>query len=673
MNAQGPARAQLAYRTLAVLTAAKVPPADVAPMTARAVSHAIGISHVLDSKRLLSTLSEDEIPNRASIIECCMGLVTVDPVTKLMKLAHFDIEQYMQTHRENLFSWKDKLMLANITLAYLSMDAFSLGPFRQASKFIGRLEEYPFLDYASRHWGHHAREAMLIQDADAEEGKHDLIENICHLLDNRIKLASSLQVCHLTSRPSEVRNVLLRSNEKDFALHADNFSSVSKLQVAARFGLSSIARKLMENHPNSVSDQDELGTSTLHEAAQAGWEDLADTLLKAGAPPLLKDKKEKTPLYYAALNGNTDIVSLISEAIQNEILSEQSSSADLSSGRNGTVPMSKDLGDPSSLEEAFCDAAEAGKLDVIVSLLKYRVNLADSKKRGESALMLAIHGEHEKILEVLLAAGASFSCPEFSPSKHIPLHHAVRCSNEDMISILLDRGANVVTRDEFRRTALFETLNCHSLDGAHLLLDQGIDLSSCDYKGNTVLHEAICRRASDHASLFIGQGIELNNFNEEGLTPLHLAARHNNCRIVDEILKKGADVDIIDRQDGWTPLMYAASNGSAQLCHILLAYGANLAKVSSDNKTPLMIAANAGHYDLARILLESGADVNDQSTGSPTPLLLAAAAGHTHLVQLLLAHGADANVLDHRSNSALDLAAAADHLSAVRALLRDWP
>ena len=75
------------------------------------------MSHVLDSNRCLSKLSEDEIPNPASIIECCMALVAIDPVIRAVTLAHSDIAQYMQTHWEVLFSWKEKLMLANITLA----------------------------------------------------------------------------------------------------------------------------------------------------------------------------------------------------------------------------------------------------------------------------------------------------------------------------------------------------------------------------------------------------------------------------------------------------------------------------------------------------------------------------------------------------------------------------
>lgn len=183
--------------------------------------------------------------------------------------------------------------------------------------------------------------------------------------------------------------------------------------------------------------------------------------------------------------------------------------------------------------------------------------------------MLSIGG-HEKILGVLLEDKACISCPDFSPSGQIPLHQAIRCSNDNMVFMLLDNGADVETRDEVSRTALSETLECHDLDGAVLLLSQGINISSCDRERDTVLHEAARGGAVEHASLFIDQGIELKEFNEECLTPLHLAARHGHIRIVNDLLRKGAEVDVIDQQAKWTPLMYAASTGSTQLCQILL-------------------------------------------------------------------------------------------------------
>ena len=161
------------------------------------------VYHVLDSNKGLSKLSEDAIPNPLSIIECCMGLIAIDPVTEVVALAHFDIAQYMEKYWEHLFSWREKLMLANITLAYLSMDAFSTGPCRQADAFIRRLEMYPFLEYASRHWGYHAREAMSLRDANAEQGKLKCIGDVNRFLDARVNLDSSLQICDITSRPSK--------------------------------------------------------------------------------------------------------------------------------------------------------------------------------------------------------------------------------------------------------------------------------------------------------------------------------------------------------------------------------------------------------------------------------------------------------------------------------------
>ena len=162
-------RVQLATRTLALLTAA--PTTAVVPMTAEAISHATGIAQVLGSEDRLLSLREDEIPNAESIAECCMGLVAIDPVTRIVTLAHFDIAQYMQTHWDELFSGKEKLMLAHITLAYLSLGFFSIGLCLQADALSKRLEAYPFLDYASRYWGHHAREAISLQDADTKNGK----------------------------------------------------------------------------------------------------------------------------------------------------------------------------------------------------------------------------------------------------------------------------------------------------------------------------------------------------------------------------------------------------------------------------------------------------------------------------------------------------------------------
>lgn len=129
---QAIARTHLAMRTLALLTAAQE------PLTAEALCHAMGIALVLDSCAEPLELIEDEIPNPASVVECCMGLVAVDPVTSIVTLAHYDIEQHMRMRWNDVFTrCPEDVRLARWCMAYISLATFSSGPCYEA-KALGR-------------------------------------------------------------------------------------------------------------------------------------------------------------------------------------------------------------------------------------------------------------------------------------------------------------------------------------------------------------------------------------------------------------------------------------------------------------------------------------------------------------------------------------------------------
>ena len=89
-----------------------------------------------------------------------------------------------------------------------------------------------------------------------------------------------------------------------------------------------------------VFDRDESGTSALHEAARAGWNELVDMLLKAGAPQSPMNKEEKIPVYHAAQNSNTKIKLLISKnESEDKSLPEWSGPSNLPSGPIELSPM----------------------------------------------------------------------------------------------------------------------------------------------------------------------------------------------------------------------------------------------------------------------------------------------------------------------------------------------
>ena len=79
---------------------------------------------------------------------------------------------------------------------------------------------------------------------------------------------------------------------------------------------------------------------------------------------------------------------------------------------------------------------------------------------------------------------------------------------------------------------------------------------------------------------------------------LHAAVAGRNADAVGAILDQGADPDA-RQQQGYTPLMGAASSGREDLVDQLLARGADPALRSDDGKTAAAVPREHGHAALA--------------------------------------------------------------------------
>jgi ankyrin repeat protein len=119
---------------------------------------------------------------------------------------------------------------------------------------------------------------------------------------------------------------------------------------------------------------------------------------------------------------------------------------------------------------------------------------------------------------------------------------------------------------------------------------------------------------------------------------------------------------------GVTPLMYAATYGTAEELELLIAAGADVNARNEFNGTPLICAA--GDPVKSRILIEHGADVNARSDAGRTPLMVAARhRENVDLVRLLLAKGADARAVSAQQGSALLEAAQYGDIDVMRLLI----
>uniref|UniRef100_A0A8C3T549 Nuclear factor kappa B subunit 1 n=1 Tax=Chelydra serpentina TaxID=8475 RepID=A0A8C3T549_CHESE len=208
-----------------------------------------------------------------------------------------------------------------------------------------------------------------------------------------------------------------------------------------------------------------------------------------------------------------------------------------------------------------------------------------------------------------------------------------------------------------------------------------------DENGDNVLHLAIIHLHSELVRNLIEVVLDFNSDdiinmrNDLYQTPLHLAVITKQADVVEDLLRAGADVSLLDRH-GNSILHLAAKEGDDTILNILLkhkktspminhsngeglnvihmavmansipclrqmiAAGADVnAQEQKSGRTALHLAVEQENISLAgSLLLEGDADVDSTTYDGTTPLHIAAGRGSTKLTALLKAAGADPHI-----------------------------
>merc|ERR1712142_1456149 len=245
--------------------------------------------------------------------------------------------------------------------------------------------------------------------------------------------------------------------------------------------------------------------------------------------------------------------------------------------------------------------------------------------------------------------------------------------HEELVTLLLSRGADIEHRDKKGFTPLILAATAGHDKVVEILLNHGADIEAqSDRTDYTPLSLAASGGYTNIIKLLLAHGAEINSRtgSKLGISPLMLAAMNGHTAAVKLLLDMGSDINAQIETNRNTALTLACFQGRHEVVSLLLDRKANVEHRAKTGLTPLMEAASGGYVEVGRVLLDKGADVNAQPVPSSrdTALTIAADKGHYRFVELLLSRGAQVDVRNKKGNSSLWLAANGGHLDVVQLL-----
>ena len=148
-------------------------------------------------------------------------------------------------------------------------------------------------------------------------------------------------------------------------------------------------------------------------------------------------------------------------------------------------------------------------------------------------------------------------------------------------------------------------------------------------------------KALAESGVVIINDVSTKNRTEKGKTysyPVHTAALHDGTAVMKWLFDAGVDVNT--QSSGFTALQIAAERGHTRIVMDLIKAGADVNLAGERGVTPLHQAAYKGHDGVVVALITAGADIHKLTTHGKTALGYAERHNHEKIVKLLKHFGA---------------------------------
>ena len=340
-------------------------------------------------------LDPENVADVEDLVSVCAGLVVVDRESAIIRLVHYTTQEYFERVKD---AWNPGAQsdIARTCLTYLSFNAFRSGSCFTDEQFEKRLRQNPFLDYAARHWGDHAR-AIEVEVSDLA----------CSFL-----LESGSLSC--------AEQVLLVPGSR-FRGYSQTFPVGTNLHLTARFALPRITQKLLTSLKGGTTDvvnvADNWNQAALSIAAEYGHNELVKLLLDAGAEVNAQGGGYGNALQVASYIGYEQVIKL---------LLHRGADINAQGGLYGNALQAASIG---------------GHEQVVKLLLEQGANVNAQGGQYGNALQAASVSGHKQIVKLLFNQGAKINTQ--GGHYNNALYAASIKGDEQVVKLLLNQGAKI--------------------------------------------------------------------------------------------------------------------------------------------------------------------------------------------------------------------------------------
>ncbi|KAL8853005.1 MAG: hypothetical protein Q9221_002153 [Calogaya cf. arnoldii] len=492
----------------------------------------VELQHALAAESTESSLGVDDefIINADHIIYACAGLITLDKKTNVIRMVHYSAQEYFSANRQTHFP-RGHEDVATVCLKYLASDLFSNGRSKDKTEVKRQCDKHPLLDYAGHFWGHHARKSgpnvkltseilafmkmsenltcatqVAMQDMFglwdkrpangpvlaplAVAANFGLVDVATSLLDDGAdanEITQGYSALDVASQKGqlEVAKLLLDRGAK---VQRPPFDRVNPLHRAASYNYPAVVELITQHDKTSVHAKNIHGKTALHDAAERGFPEVVQVLIKHGADLRTKNNDRETPLSYAAASGSISCVQALLEA---------------------GVPV--DHNEDNAAKQATYTAAWSSQH----SMLQYLFD------KGAAVDVIGIHKNN--VLHGTVCGGADPAIIRLIMEK---------AEKQDKVASVLN------TRNMHGKTPLMDAVERNHLAAVSVMLQWDFDLEIVDNDGRTALHWAVARNFSAMTKLLLEKSQSPTFINKragpkfKNMTALELAVEKGYVEII---------------------------------------------------------------------------------------------------------------------------------------------